>query len=313
MKENVRKIILDCDPGHDDAVAIIMAAKHPMIDLLGITIVAGNQTLEKTTRNGLNVVQKLGLDVPVYAGCGIPMVRDRQIIADDIHGETGLDGPVFDPLTREAEKEHAVDFIIRTLMESDGDVTLVPTGPLTNIAMAMRREPKIVDKIQEIVLMGGAYQLGNVTPAGEFNIVADAEAAYVVFNSGRPVVMMGLDLTRQALCYPEIVERMRSIGNPASDLFADLMTFFGKTQKAVFGWEGGPLHDPTCIAYLINPDCIEVKDMYTEVEIRSERCYGRTLCDFFGITGKEPNSKVAVKLDKEGFWNTVEECLKLYN
>jgi len=198
-------------------------------------------------------------------------------------------------------------------MESDGDVTLVPTGPLTNIAMAMRREPKIVDKIQEIVLMGGAYQLGNVTPAGEFNIVADAEAAYVVFNSGRPVVMMGLDLTRQALCYPEIVERMRSIGNPASDLFADLMTFFGKTQKAVFGWEGGPLHDPTCIAYLINPDCIEVKDMYTEVEIRSERCYGRTLCDFFGITGKEPNSKVAVKLDKEGFWNTVEECLKLYN
>ncbi|SFN80060.1 ribosylpyrimidine nucleosidase [Proteiniclasticum ruminis] len=313
MKENVRKIILDCDPGHDDAVAIIMAAKHPMIDLLGITIVAGNQTLEKTTRNGLNVVQKLGLDVPVYAGCGIPMVRDRQIIADDIHGETGLDGPVFDPLTREAEKEHAVDFIIRTLMESDGDVTLVPTGPLTNIAMAMRREPRIVDKIQEIVLMGGAYQLGNVTPAGEFNIVADAEAAYVVFNSGRPVVMMGLDLTRQALCYPEIVERMRSIGNPASELFADLMTFFGKTQKAVFGWEGGPLHDPTCIAYLINPDCIEVKDMYTEVEIRSERCYGRTLCDYFGITGKEPNSKVAVKLDKEGFWNTVEECLKLYN
>lgn len=313
MKENVRKIILDCDPGHDDAVAIIMAAKHPMIDLLGITIVAGNQTLEKTTRNGLNVVQKLGLDVPVYAGCGIPMVRDRQIIADDIHGETGLDGPVFDPLTREAEKEHAVDFIIRTLMESDGDVTLVPTGPLTNIAMAMRREPRIVDKIQEIVLMGGAYQLGNVTPAGEFNIVADAEAAYVVFNSGRPVVMMGLDLTRQALCYPEIVERMRSIGNPASELFADLMTFFGKTQKAVFGWEGGPLHDPTCIVYLINPDCIEVKDMYTEVEIRSERCYGRTLCDYFGITGKEPNSKVAVKLDKEGFWNTVEECLKLYN
>lgn len=313
MKENVRKIILDCDPGHDDAVAIIMAAKHPMIDLLGITIVAGNQTLEKTTRNGLNVVQKLGLDVPVYAGCGIPMVRDRQIIAEDIHGETGLDGPVFDPLTREAEKEHAVDFIIRTLMESDGDVTLVPTGPLTNIAMAMRREPRIVDKIQEIVLMGGAYQLGNVTPAGEFNIVADAEAAYVVFNSGRPVVMMGLDLTRQALCYPEIVERMRSIGNPASELFADLMTFFGKTQKAVFGWEGGPLHDPTCIAYLINPDCIEVKDMYTEVEIRSERCYGRTLCDYFGITGKEPNSKVAVKLDKEGFWNTVEECLKLYN
>lgn len=313
MTMRTRKIILDCDPGHDDAVAIMMAAKHPRIDLLGVTIVAGNQTLEKTTRNGLNVVQHLGLDVPVYAGCGIPMVRDRQVIADDIHGETGLDGPVFEPLTKEVEREHAVDFIIKTLMESDGDVTLVPTGPLTNIAMAMRMEPKIIEKIEEIVLMGGAYQLGNVTPAAEFNIIADAEAAYIVFNSGRPVTMMGLDLTRQALCYPEIIERMRKIDNKASELFADLMTFFGKTQKAVFGWEGGPLHDPTCIAYLINPSCIEVKEMFTEVEIRSEKCYGRTLCDYFGITGKAPNSKVAVKLDKENFWNTVEECLKLYS
>lgn len=308
-----RKIILDCDPGHDDAVAIMMAAKHPMIDLLGITIVAGNQTLKKTAKNGLHVVQHLNLDVPVYAGCSLPMVRERQVIADDIHGKTGLDGPVFEPLTRTIEDKHAVNFIIDTLMASDGDITLVPTGPLTNIAMAMRMEPKIVDKIQEIVLMGGAYQLGNVTPAAEFNILADAEAAYVVFNSKRPIVMMGLDLTRQALCVPEIVDRMEAIDNKASKLFADLMRFFGKTQKAVFGWEGGPLHDPTCIAYLINPSCIELKDMHTEIEIRSEKSYGRTLCDYFGITGEKPNSKVAVKLDKEGFWNTVEECLRLYS
>ena len=308
-----RKIILDCDPGHDDAVAIMMAAKHPKLELLGVTVVAGNQTLRKTTRNALHVVQHLGLDVPVYAGCGVPMVRERAIIADDIHGETGLDGPVFEDLKRKPESEHAVHFLIRTLLASDGDVTLVPTGPLTNIAMAMRMEPKIVDKIQEIVLMGGAYQLGNVTPAAEFNILADAEAAFVVFNSKRPVVMMGLDLTRQALCYPEIIDRMEKIDNKASRLFGDLMRFFGKTQKAVFGWEGGPLHDPTCIAYLLNPDCIQLKDMHTEIEIRSEKCYGRTLCDYFGVTNKAPNSKVAVKLDQEKFWNTVEDCLKLYS
>lgn len=308
-----RKIILDCDPGHDDAVAIMMAANHPSLELLGITVVAGNQTLEKTTRNALHVCQHLGLDVPVYAGCGIPMVRQRQIIADDIHGETGLDGPVFEPLTRKAEDKHAVQFIIDTLMASDGDITLVPTGPLTNIAMAMRMEPRIVDKIQEIVLMGGAYQLGNVTPAAEFNICADAEAAYVVFTSGRPIVMMGLDLTRQALCYPEIVDRMEKIGNRAAGLFADLMRFFCKTQKQVFGWPGGPLHDPTCVAYLIDPTCIETKEMFSEIEIRSERCYGRTLCDYFGVTGKEPNSKVCVKLDVEKYWNIVEECIRNYD
>ena len=308
-----RKIILDCDPGHDDAVAIMMAANHPSLELLGITVVAGNQTLEKTARNALHVCQHLGLDVPVYAGCGIPMVRQRQIIADDIHGETGLDGPVFEPLTRKAEDKHAVQFIIDTLMASDGDITLVPTGPLTNIAMAMRMEPRIVDKIREIVLMGGAYQLGNVTPAAEFNICADAEAAYVVFTSGRPIVMMGLDLTRQALCYPEIVDRMEKIGNRAAGLFADLMRFFGKTQKKVFGWPGGPLHDPTCVAYLIDPTCIETKEMFSEIEIRSERCYGRTLCDYFGVTGKEPNSKVCVKLDVEKYWNIVEECIRNYD
>ncbi len=307
-----KKVILDCDPGHDDAIAIMMAAKHSKLELLGITIVAGNQTIEKTTLNALNVCQHLDIPVSVYSGCGIPMVRERQVIADDIHGETGLDGPVFDQLTKKAEQQHAVDFIIETLMNSHGDITLVFTGPLTNIAMAMRKEPKIIDKIQEIVLMGGAYQLGNVTPAAEFNIYADAEAAYVVFNSNRPIAMMGLDLTRQALCYPHIIERIEKNENKASKLFADLMRFFGKTQKEVFGWEGGPLHDPTCIAYLVNPSCITTKDMYTEIEIRSEKCYGRTHCDYFNTTNKAPNTKVAVTLDQDAFWDTVEECIRLY-
>lgn len=308
-----RKIILDCDPGHDDAVAIMMAARHPKIDLLGITVVAGNQTLEKTERNARNVCQMLGIDVPICAGCSVPMVRAKQVIADDIHGESGLDGPVFAPLTKQLDPRHAVTFIVETLLASDGDITLVPTGPLTNIAMAMRLEPRIIPKIREIVLMGGAYQLGNLTPAAEFNILADGEAAYVVFTCGRPIVMMGLDLTRQALCYPEIIDRMEKLGNVASGLFADLMRFFGKTQKAVFGWAGGPLHDPTTIAYLIDPSCIETKPMFSEIEIRSERCYGRTLCDYFGITGQEPNSEVAVKLDQEKFWNIVEECIHCYD
>lgn len=193
------KIILDCDPGHDDAIAIMMAAKHPAIDLLGITIVAGNQTLDKTLINGLNVCQKLEINVPVYAGMPQPIMR-QQIVADNIHGETGLDGPVFEPLTRQAENTHAVKYIIDTLMASDGDITLVPVGPLSNIAVAMRMQPAILPKIREIVLMGGAYGTGNFTPSAEFNIFADPEAARVVFTSGVPLVMMGLDLTNQTVC-----------------------------------------------------------------------------------------------------------------
>ncbi|WP_157153724.1 nucleoside hydrolase [Brachyspira murdochii] len=309
----MEKIILDCDPGHDDAVAILMAGIHPSIELLGITTVAGNQTLNKTTINALNVCQYLNIDVPVCSGMSLPMVRNVQTIADDIHGESGLDGPVFDKLTKELDKRHAVNFIIETLKNSNEKITLVITGPMTNVAMAFRMDPSIIEKVKRIIFMGGSYQLGNVTPAAEFNIFADAEAAYVVFNSGVPLVMMGLDLTRQALCYPSIVERMGKIGGNASKLFVDLMGFFCKTQKQVFGWEGGPLHDPTCISYLIDESCIETKDMYSEVEIRSEKCYGRTLCDYFGVTKNKPNSKVSIKLDIEKFWNIVEECIKLYN
>lgn len=194
-----QKIILDCDPGHDDAAAIMLAGNSEAIELLGITVVAGNQTLKNTVRNTLNVVQALKLEVPVYAGCGQPMVRKKQVVAGDIHGATGLDGPVFDVLTKAAEKEHAVTFIVNTLMNSGGDITVVTTGPMTNLAMAMKMEPAIIPKIKQIVLMGGCYQNGNVTPAAEFNIYADGEAAYVCFNSGRPITMIGLDVTRKAL------------------------------------------------------------------------------------------------------------------
>ncbi len=306
------KIILDCDPGHDDAVAILLAGKSEKIDLLGITVVAGNQTLEKTQVNARNVCQCVGLDVPVYAGCGQPMIREKMVAAD-IHGETGLDGPVFEPLTKELEPEHAVNFIIRTLLDSDGDITMVTTGPMTNLAMAMRMEPAIIPKIRQIVLMGGAYTNGNVTPAAEFNIIADADAAYVCFTSGRPITMVGLDVTRKALCYPSVVERMEKVGNKASQLFVDLMRHFCKSQKEVFGWEGGPLHDPITIAYLIDPSVLTVKPMHAEIDIRSTQSYGRTNCDYFGYQKLEPTADVAIDIDVEKFWNIIEDGLRKYN
>lgn len=306
------KIILDCDPGHDDAVAIMLAAINPKIELLGITVVAGNQKLEKTVNNALKVCNHLNLNVPVYSGMSRPMIRE-QLIADDIHGETGLDGPKFEELKIKAEDKHAVNFIIDTLMNSDEKVTLVPTGPLTNIGMAIRFEPRIIEKINRIVLMGGSYQLGNMTPAAEFNILADPDAAHIVFSSGLKIVMMGLDLTRQASATKEVVEKIKSLNNKASKLFVDLMEFFAASQKNVYGWSAPPVHDPTTIAYIIDPECIEVKPMFCEIELWSEKSYGRTLCDYFGILKKEPNVDVAVKLDFDKFWNLVYENLKLYD
>lgn len=269
-----KKIILDCDSGHDDAIAIMLAAKNEMIDLLGISVVAGNQTIEKTVKNALNVCQYLGLDVPVYQGCGQPMIRNKPEVAGDIHGET---------------------------------------GPMTDLAMAMRLCPDIIPKIKEIVLMGGCYQLGNVTPAAEFNVITDADAAHVVFTSGRKIVMAGLDVTRKVLCYPEIIERMSKHKNPAGQLFVDLMTFFSKTQKEVYGWEGGPLHDPVTIAYLIDPTVLTLKEMYTEIDIRSTQSYGRTNCDFFHYSDNKPNSFVAIDIDTPKFWDIVEKGIEAYN
>jgi ribosylpyrimidine nucleosidase len=307
-----RKIILDCDPGHDDAIAIMLAAKSPLIDLLGITVVAGNQTLDKTLVNALNVCQYLNLDIPVYKGCGQPMIRDKQITAPDIHGVSGLDGPKFDPLKKEAEKQHAVLYMIDTLLKSEGDITVVTTGPMTNLAMAIRLCPDILPKIREIVSMGGSYQLGNMTPAAEFNIFADGDAAHVVFTSGRKITMVGLDVTRKALCLPSVMERMGKIQNNASRLFIDLMTFFNKSQKQVFGWAGGPLHDPITIALLIDPEVVTTKEMFTQIDIRSEQSYGRTNCDFFHYSKEKPNSFVSIDINVEKFWDIIEDGIRAY-
>ena len=309
-----RKIILDCDPGHDDAIAMLMAARHPAIDLLGITVVAGNQTLEKNIVNALNVCQLLGIEVPVYAGMKRPIMRE-QIVAADVHGESGLDGPVFGPLHLKAQPEHAVRFIIDTLMQSDGDITLVPVGPLSNIAVAMRMEPAILPKIREIVLMGGAVGAGNSTPTAEFNLYADPEAARVVFSSGVPIVMMGLDLTNQTVCTPDIIERMQSVGNKAGQLFADVMNFTLKTQYEVNGLAAGPIHDATCIGYLVDPGCIELHDMHVVIDTNEGPCYGRTVCDEVGVMkGRvRANAKVGMAIDTARFFDLVEECIRMYD
>ena len=305
-----RKIILDCDPGHYDAVAILLAAKSPEIEILGITAVAGNQTLSNTQRNARNVCQWLGLDVPVYAGCDRPLVRE-QIVAGDIHGKTGLDGPAFPPTEKALEAEHAVRFIIRTLTASDGEITVVTTGPMTNLALALRLEPRIAEKIARIVLMGGSIGVGNITPAAEFNIAADAEAAHICFTAGRPVTMVGLDVTRKVLCTPAVVERMAKADNRASCLFVDLMAHYCRRQKEIFGLEGGPMHDPVTIAYLLDPDVIAVKPMNVQIDLGGQS-YGRTNCDVSGYLGLPENADVAVDIDAARFWDILEAGIRRY-
>lgn len=305
-----RKIILDCDPGHDDAVAMLMANAHPDIDLLGITIVAGNQTLDNTVRNGLNVAQLLDMYVNIYAGMPQPLVR-QQLVAGNVHGTTGLDGPVFGPLHRTVNPTHAVQFIIDTLLASDGDITLVPTGPLTNIAVAMRMEPRILPKIKEIVLMGGAYGTGNFTPSAEFNVFADPEAAHVVFNAGVPLVMMGLDLTNQTICTPDIIARMEAVGNRAGKLFGDMLRFTLKTQYEAFGLAAGPIHDATTIGYLIDPSLFKTQAEYVQVDINRGPSYGRTVCDENHVLNHPANAKVGQGIDNAGFFDLVEACIRM--
>ncbi len=306
-----RKIIIDCDPGHDDAIAILVAAAHPGLELLAITTVAGNAELGKTTLNALKVCEIAGLSgVPVARGAGGPLVRDREA-ASEIHGDSGMDGPILpDPMLQESE-EHAVDLIIRMLMESGGDITLVPVGPLTNIAMAIRREPRIVPKIQEIVLMGGGT-FGNWTPAAEFNIWADAEAAQVVFGSGAPVTMIGLDATHQALATPEINERIKSIGNPVAGFVGEMLSFFGKTYKEFFDFDAPPVHDVCSVVYCIDPSVFDCRFLNVAVETRGELSYGMTLVDIHGVTGRPPNATVALGLHHGRLWDIIIGALSRY-
>lgn len=306
-------IILDCDPGHDDAMAILLALGNPSIDLLGVTTVGGNQSLEKVTYNARSVLQMAhATHVPVHAGCDRPMIRPLEVAAS-VHGETGLDGVTLPEPTRPLDEGHAVNWIIDTIMSHEpGTITLVPTGPLTNIAMAVRLEPRIVERVKEVVLMGGGYHVGNWSAVAEFNIKVDPEAAHVVFNEAWKVTMVGLDLTHQALCTPQIQAKIDAIGTPLSAFASGLMNFFRKAYQDNQDFIDPPVHDPCTIAYLIDPSVVSVRRCPVDVEIHGDLTLGMTVAD---LRGPEPSAEqchtqVAVKLDFDKFWNLIIDALK---
>ena len=310
-----RKIILDCDPGHDDAVAILLALASPgELELLGITCVAGNVPLTLTRMNALRVCELAGRkDVPIYSGCERPMVRTL-VTAEAVHGQSGLDLPDGSTLPdpdMALQAQHAVDFIIETLLsEPAGSVTLCPTGPLTNVAVAMVRAPEIIPRIAEIVLMGGAaINPGNVTPAAEFNIYVDPHAADVVFRSGVPLVMMGLDVTHQVLVTTPRKEAIRTSGGRVSAAVADLLTFYCSFDLAKYRMEGGPLHDPCVIAYLIDPTLFSLKHVHVAVETASELTMGQTVADWWAVTDRPPNCHVADQAEDQRFFALLSERL----
>ncbi len=306
------KIILDCDPGHDDAIAILLAAHHPDIELVAITTVAGNQSIEKTTLNALKVCSLAGIrDVPVAMGMERPLVRPAKH-APDIHGESGLDGPHMPEPDIELAAQHGVDLLIDLLLNSDGDITIVPTGPLTNIAAAMRREPAILPRIQAISLMGGAIGLGNTTPAAEFNIYTDPEAAAVIFACGRPITMCPLEVTHQALATEEVLGRLRGANRPVATFAAELLDFFADRYRNVFGFPAAPVHDPCAVAAVIDPTILRAHDMHVEIETTGEWTSGRTVCDVYGTLGKEPNARVGYGLQVERFWDMVIGTILTY-
>ncbi len=305
-----RNIILDCDPGHDDAIAILLAGSNPNLNLLGISVVAGNQTIEKTARNALNVATYLGIDVPVAIGCEFPMVRERVICAA-IHGESGLDGFDFPKYDKPFDKRHGVQLIIDSVLNNE-DVTIVATGPLTNVAMAIKLEPKLLNKVKEIVLMGGSVDNGNTSPAAEFNIMCDPEAAHVVFSSGIPVKMIGLNVTRKVIVTDEVISRMEKINSKPSDMFAKLMKVFNANQRNTFGVKAGPLHDPATVACLIDESLIKFQKMNVVIDISHGPSYGRTNCDIFDYLHAPHNAYVAMDIDVEKYWNIVEKGIKAY-
>lgn len=309
----MKKIILDCDPGHDDAVAIFLALGNPEIDLIGVTTVGGNQSLDKVTYNARAVLEKAhATHIPVHAGCDRPILRSQEVAAS-IHGESGLDGVELPVPTRPLEDMHAVNYIIKTIMESDPQtITLVPTGPLTNIALACRLEPRIVERVKEVVLMGGGYHRGNWSAVAEFNIKVDPEAAHIVFNEPWPLTMVGLDLTHQALCTPAVQKRIEEIDTPLAHFVSGLMDSFRKAYQDNQDFQDPPVHDPCTIAYLIDSAVVQTRRCPLDVEIHSELTLGMTVAD---LRGPEPSAKdchtqVATKLDFGKFWDLVTDAIE---
>jgi pyrimidine-specific ribonucleoside hydrolase len=301
-----RPIILDCDPGHDDALALLLALARPEVRLLGVTTVAGNATLDNVTRNALAVLTLVGrMDVPVAVGAAEPLSRPL-VTAAHVHGAGGLEGaelpaPAFSPV-----EESAVDFIARSVAQSDLPVTLVPTGPLTNIAHFIRRHPELLGGIDHICLMGGAMGEGNITASAEFNIWVDPEAAAIVFDCGRPVTMIGLDVTHQAIVTGADAERMATRGNRTGLVFADLLRYFARFHEQRYGWDGSPIHDAVAIAHVLDLGLVETRPFRVDVETQSDLTRGRTVVDLRGLTGRPANAHVGLTIDRPRFVKLLE-------
>lgn len=294
-------MLIDCDPGHDDAIALLLALASPELDVLGVTTVAGNAPLEKTTVNALKVLELVGrIEMPVASGFDRPLYRPLQIAAH-VHGESGLDGPVLPAPKIEAIDLHAVDFLAQKIMESASPVTLVPVGPLTNIAGLLNSYPEVTAEIEQIVLMGGSIGTGNITPAAEFNIFVDPEAAHRVFHSGLPITMIGLDVTHKALLNADHANSIRD-GGGVGRFVAELLDFFLVNHPRHYdAGIGAPIHDALAVAHLIWPDLVETEECFVTVETQSDLCRGRTVVDRWHVTGQSPNASVGVELDGNRF------------
>ncbi|MGH1425252.1 MAG: nucleoside hydrolase [Pseudooceanicola sp.] len=307
-----RKIIIDTDPGQDDAVAILLALASPdELDILGITAVAGNVPLALTQKNARIVCELAGrADMQVFAGCDRPLRRDL-VTAEHVHGQTGLNGPALPDPVMALQDDHAVDFLIKTLRrEPSGSVTLCPLGPLTNIATAFETAPDIIPRVGEIVLMGGAYfEVGNITPTAEFNIYVDPHAAEIVFNSGVPLTIMPLDVTHKALVTKPRNDAFRAIGNRVGAAVADMTDFFERFDKEKYGSEGAPLHDPCVTAYLLRPDLFTGRHINVAIETASELTLGMTVADWWRVTGRAPNAQFMGDLDSDGYFALLTERL----
>ena len=310
MTQSPRKIIIDTDPGQDDAVALLLALASPEeVTVLGVTAVAGNVPLPLTEKNARIICELAGKpDTKVFAGCDAPLKR-KLVTAEHVHGTTGLDGPQMADPVMPLQSQHAVDFIIETLRrEPAGSVTLCPLGPLTNIATALQSAPDIAARVQEIVLMGGAYfEVGNITPAAEFNIYVDPEAAEIVFKSGIPLVVMPLDVTHKALTTKPRIAAFRAMGTDPGRMVAEWTDFFERFDVQKYGSEGAPLHDPCVIAYLLRPELFSGRHINVEIETQSELTLGMTVADWWGVTDRKPNALFIGDLDADGFYALLTE------
>lgn len=306
-------VIIDCDPGHDDAIALVLALASPELNVKAVTSSAGNQTPDKTLRNVLRMLTLLKRpDIPVAGGALKPLMREL-IIADNVHGESGLDGPALPEPGFAAQACTAVELMAKTLRDSAEPVTIVATGPQTNVALLLNSHPELHAKIARIVIMGGAMVLGNWQPAVEFNIYVDPEAAEIVFQSGIPVVMAGLDVTHKAQIHVEDIERFRRIGNTISTIVAELLDFFLEYHKdEKWGFVGAPLHDPCTIAWLLKPEMFTTVERWVGVETQGKYTQGMTVVDFYNLTGRKPNATVMLDVDRQAFVDLLAERLAFY-